>query len=243
MTAFPLFIELENKPCLVLGGGRVALRKVKTLLKYGADVTVWAKEFLEDFKELEAVGSVKCVERTLEVCDIKEHFDKTFLVENSMGEVDIISRIGNALPTCDEVLNKFAMVICATSDAALNHAICEMAKRQHIWVNSATDKADSNFIFPAVVVRGNVSVGVSSSSETPSLTKYVRTEIDALLPEWYADFENHLKELRQMARQKLPTQAMRRDFMAAVTAYGAAHQGEISDAVVQEILADVNGVT
>ena len=209
MTAFPLFIELENKPCLVLGGGNVALRKVKTLLKYGADVTVWAKDFLEDFKELEAAGSVKCVERILE------------------------------FSICDEVLNKFTMVICATSDAVLNHAVCEMAKRQHIWVNSATDKEDSNFIFPAVVVRGNVSVGVSSSSKTPSLTKHVRTKIDALLPEWYADFENRLKELRQMVRQELQTQAMRCDFMTAVTTYGAAHQGEISDAVVQEILAVV----
>ena len=209
MTAFPLFIELENKPCLVLGGGNVALRKVKTLLKYGAGVTVWAKDFLEDFKELEAAGSVKCVERTL------------------------------LFSICDEALDKFTMVICATNDAALNHTVCEMAKQRHIWVNSATDKEDSNFIFPAVVVRGNISVGVSSSSKTPSLTKHVRTKIDALLPAWYADLENRLKELRQMAGQELPTQVMRRDFMTAVTAYGAAHQGDISDAVVQEIFASV----
>ncbi len=209
MTAFPLFIELENKPCLVLGGGNVAFRKVKTLLKYGAGVTVWAKDFLEDFKELEAAGSVKCVEKTLR------------------------------FSICDEALDKFTMVICATNDAALNHTVCEMAKQRHIWVNSATDKEDSNFIFPAVVVRGNVSVGVSSSSKTPSLTKHVRTKIDALLPAWYADFENRLKELRQMAGQELPTQVMRRDFMTAVTAYGAAHQGDISDAVVQEIFASV----
>ena len=209
MTAFPLFIELENKPCLVLGGGNVALRKVKTLLKYGAGVTVWAKDFLEDFKELEAAGSVKCVERTL------------------------------LFSICDEALDKFTMVICATNDAALNHTVCEMAKQRHIWVNSATDKEDSNFIFPAVVVRGNISVGVSSSSKTPSLTKHVRTKIDALLPAWYADFENRLNELRQMVGQELPTQVMRRDFMTAVTAYGAAHQGDISDAVVQEIFASV----
>ena len=42
-----------------------------------------------------------------------------------------------------------------------------------------------------------------------------------------------------MAGQELPTQVMRQDFMTAVTAYGAAHQGEISDAVVQEIFASV----
>ena len=52
MTAFPLFIELENKPCLVLGGGNVALRKVKTLLKYGADVTVCSRSALSKTQAL-----------------------------------------------------------------------------------------------------------------------------------------------------------------------------------------------
>ena len=37
---FPLFINLENKKVLVIGGGKVALKKIKKVLEYGADVTV-----------------------------------------------------------------------------------------------------------------------------------------------------------------------------------------------------------
>jgi len=37
---YPIYLSLENKPCLVVGGGRVALRKVKGLLEAGAKITV-----------------------------------------------------------------------------------------------------------------------------------------------------------------------------------------------------------
>ena len=33
MTNFPIFLKLENRPCLVVGGGRVAARKIKQLLQ------------------------------------------------------------------------------------------------------------------------------------------------------------------------------------------------------------------
>ena len=45
---FPLFIDLRNKSALVIGAGKIAFRKVKTLLKYGAKVTVITKEIKEE---------------------------------------------------------------------------------------------------------------------------------------------------------------------------------------------------
>jgi siroheme synthase-like protein len=40
MGLFPLFVELAGRPCLVIGGGGVATRKVDGLLAVGARVTV-----------------------------------------------------------------------------------------------------------------------------------------------------------------------------------------------------------
>jgi len=37
---FPICISLQNKQCLVIGGGQVALRKVENLLEYEAEITV-----------------------------------------------------------------------------------------------------------------------------------------------------------------------------------------------------------
>lgn len=45
---FPLFIDLKNKNTLVIGAGKIAFRKVETLLKYGAKVTVITKEIKEE---------------------------------------------------------------------------------------------------------------------------------------------------------------------------------------------------
>jgi len=48
---YPIFLDLNNLPVLVVGGGKVALRKTKGLLEAGARVTVispeWAPEFAE----------------------------------------------------------------------------------------------------------------------------------------------------------------------------------------------------
>ena len=41
---FPLFIDLESKPCLVVGAGKVSVRKVGTLRAFGAKVTTVAPE-------------------------------------------------------------------------------------------------------------------------------------------------------------------------------------------------------
>lgn len=44
MKRYPLFMCLQNRPCLVVGGGKVALRKAESLLQSGAQLTVIAPE-------------------------------------------------------------------------------------------------------------------------------------------------------------------------------------------------------
>ncbi|MCI8410455.1 MAG: hydroxymethylbilane synthase [Lachnospiraceae bacterium] len=51
MAYFPMYVSLENKNCLVVGGGRIAKRKADTLRSFGGKVTVLAAEFKEEFIE------------------------------------------------------------------------------------------------------------------------------------------------------------------------------------------------
>ena len=43
MAYFPMFVELEGKHCLIIGGGKVAYRKVEVLADFGAELLVIAR--------------------------------------------------------------------------------------------------------------------------------------------------------------------------------------------------------
>lgn len=45
---FPLFIDLKNKNILIIGAGKIAFRKVETLLKYNTNITVITKDIKEE---------------------------------------------------------------------------------------------------------------------------------------------------------------------------------------------------
>ncbi len=52
MAYFPLFIDLNQKQGLVVGGGAVAARKIRTLLPYGPHLTVCAPSVLPELEAL-----------------------------------------------------------------------------------------------------------------------------------------------------------------------------------------------
>ena len=47
---FPLSIDLNNKNILVIGAGKIALRKVETLMSYNCNILVITKDILEEIK-------------------------------------------------------------------------------------------------------------------------------------------------------------------------------------------------
>ena len=60
MPHFPMFVDLKNKPILVVGGGAVALRKLKKLAPYGAIPTVVAPEIHPEILSLGVEVKQRC---------------------------------------------------------------------------------------------------------------------------------------------------------------------------------------
>ena len=63
---YPIFLDLKDRPVLVAGAGKVALRKTKGLLEAGARVTVVAPEWDEEFESL----PVRLVRRRFRASDL-----------------------------------------------------------------------------------------------------------------------------------------------------------------------------
>ena len=48
MAYFPFFMDIENKPALIVGGGKVALRKIEKLLPFGCKITLVSPVVIEE---------------------------------------------------------------------------------------------------------------------------------------------------------------------------------------------------
>ena len=70
MDNFPIFLEIKNKPVLVIGGGDIALRKIKLLIKSKPNLTVVAKNFCEEILDLKDRYSIDIIQKDFHPDDI-----------------------------------------------------------------------------------------------------------------------------------------------------------------------------
>lgn len=71
---YPAMLNLNGKRCAVIGGGKVALRKTRTLVAAGANITVIAPAADENLTALAAVGKIKLVLRGYVSGDVSDCF-------------------------------------------------------------------------------------------------------------------------------------------------------------------------
>ena len=76
MTYYPVFLNLKDKTALVIGGGMVAERKVKTLVECGADVRLVSPEMTAGLKQMSETGKINYAGPSFE----EKHLDGVFLV-------------------------------------------------------------------------------------------------------------------------------------------------------------------
>ena len=74
MNLYPLFLKLKKSPCLVIGGGRVAERKVEKLLDSEADVTVLAPNLTEKLQYLTNRNKIKYLKQDYKSGKLKNYF-------------------------------------------------------------------------------------------------------------------------------------------------------------------------
>lgn len=67
---YPIFLDVEGRTALVVGGGAVALRKIETLLHYGAAVRVVSPQVVPEIEEWDREGRLTLDRRKYESADV-----------------------------------------------------------------------------------------------------------------------------------------------------------------------------
>ena len=70
MKYLPVFLKLKGRSCLVVGGGKVAARKVAMLLRAGSVITVVAPVLCDELEKLRASGEILYIGREFHDDDI-----------------------------------------------------------------------------------------------------------------------------------------------------------------------------
>lgn len=71
---YPVFLDLDQRPCLVVGGGAVAWRKIEGLLNCGAQITVVAPKFSAEIEDAAGAGEITIKRRLFREVDLEGKF-------------------------------------------------------------------------------------------------------------------------------------------------------------------------
>ena len=172
MAYFPMFVELEGREVLIVGGGRVALRKAEKLLPYGPHISVAAPALCAELSELPGI------------CIINRAFS-------------------------DELLQGADMVIAATDDRELNRHISGLCRELKIPVNTVDDSELCSFIFPCLVKKGSLSVGISTGGASPTAAISIKEKLEAAIPDNTDELLDFLGDLRPTVKALFPEEKTR----------------------------------
>ena len=150
---FPLFVNIENKEVLIIGGGKIGGRKAQTLREYGGNVTVYSEKVTEE--TILADENIKVVNRN---------------VSHDEGEIK-------------ELVKKYFLVVVATDDTELNDRISHVCMCEHILVNNVSSKTEMNAMFTAVVKNNEFQIGIGSYGKSCRRSKALKGKVQELIDE------------------------------------------------------------
>jgi len=201
---YPVGLVVRGRRCLVVGGGRVAARKIAALLDCGAAVTVVAPEVHEALAALFEDGTIAGIDGPPLDVQVRPY---------EPGEAA-----------------GYRLVVTATGVADVDALVYGDAEAAGVWVNSADDPEHCSFVLPAVWRTGPVSVAVSSGGNSPAFATWLR---DRLADEVGTEV-GALVELLAQARRRLHLEGRSTGEVAWTALLGGPHPQLVRDGRIDE---------
>ncbi len=196
---FPFFVDIAGKSGVIVGGGKVAARKLEKLLPFGPGLTVIAPHTEECVRAWEKSAdkdralSCRFVERELEPADL-EGAD---------------------------------FVIAATDDEAQNGRISDLCKERRILVNVVDDKEKCTFLFPALVREKDLTIGISTGGKSPAAASWIRKETKRALAPGIGDVIDLMGQIRPKVMELEASQKERKDILESLFLYCVEREGKV----------------
>ncbi len=208
MSYYPIYLELEGKTVLVVGGGNVARRKVETLLEYGAVINIVSKDLVPELKKLVESGQVRHFGEVF----LEKHLDSAFLVFAATDDNRLNHQIAestrkrglliNAVdqpPDCDfivpSIIRKGNLSI-AVSTSGKSPALAQSIRKK---LDSQFGKEYEIFLILMGSLRKEIlSLGLSQEENSRIFHKIVDSNILKALS------EDNLEEVEVILRKTLP---------------------------------------
>ena len=149
---FPLFVNLKNKKVLVIGGGKVAFKKISKIMEYEADITVIAENIPK--------------EKLLELKNLK--IENNRKIENNKDEIE-------------KLVEEYFLVIAATDNEELNENVAEICDSKGILINNVSSKTKMNVMFGGIVKNDEFQIAVSTSGKNCRRSRAMKSEIQKIL--------------------------------------------------------------
>ena len=113
MRYYPIYLDIRDRRCLVVGAGGVGTRKVTSLLKCGARVTVISPETTPAIEELAQSGKIKLKKRTYRQSDLNDVFlvigatddqEMNRRISSDAGRLNLLCNIADRPEICNFIL-------------------------------------------------------------------------------------------------------------------------------------------
>jgi uroporphyrin-III C-methyltransferase/precorrin-2 dehydrogenase/sirohydrochlorin ferrochelatase len=199
MDFLPLFHNLKCRRVIVIGGGEIALRKVRLVAEADAFITIVAKEYCNDLIEMRDSNAKKGI-HNLELITASYQYQH---IENNPDAV---------------------LVIAATNDPELNREVSKHAQQAHMLSNVVDDPGYSTVIFPSIVDRSPIQIAISSGGDAPVLVRLIRTQLESLFPAGMSKLAALAGSFRERVKAKFSNGADRKAFWEEVFAGPIAEQ-------------------
>ena len=210
MAYFPLFVNLQHKEVLIIGGGSVAFQEISQFLTFDAKITLLAQEIDQNLQVL-----IKAYEARIDYV-------------NEKPSIDSLSNL-----KCNPTL-----VIVTENDAKLNAEIYSYYQNKNVLVQDISSRSRCDFIFPAIIKRGDVVCGISSSGKSPHVSQFLKSLIESSLPQNISDINEHMEEIRRAVRQSISDPSKRSKTLQTIFLRLIEDDNQTSDAEIDGIIAE-----